>query len=50
MKKIINFIIGVVVVCGLGACANLDINPLSEGSSENWYSDETEIQMSLNDL
>ncbi|MBR7003691.1 MAG: RagB/SusD family nutrient uptake outer membrane protein, partial [Bacteroidales bacterium] len=50
MKKIINFILGVVVVCGLGACANLDINPLSEGSSENWYSDETEIQMSLNDL
>ena len=50
MKKIINFFVGVVVVCGLGACANLDINPLSEGSSENWYSDETEIQMSLNDL
>ena len=50
MKKIINYILGVVVVCGLGACANLDINPLSEGSSENWYSDETEIQMSLNDL
>lgn len=31
-------------------CEKLDLNPLSEGSSENWYSDETEIQMSLNDL
>lgn len=32
------------------ACANLDLNPLSEGASENWYHDETEIEMSLNDL
>ncbi|MCC9138848.1 RagB/SusD family nutrient uptake outer membrane protein [Pontibacter silvestris] len=26
------------------------MNPLSEGSSENWYSDETEISLALNDL
>ena len=32
------------------ACNNLDLNPLSEGSSENWYSNATEIEMSLNDL
>jgi len=32
------------------SCANLDLNPLSEGASGNWYSDETEISMSLNDL
>lgn len=32
------------------ACADLDLNPLSEGSSENWYHDATEIEMSLNDL
>ena len=32
------------------ACADLDLNPLSEGSSENWYHDETEIEMALNDL
>lgn len=32
------------------SCADLDLNPLSEGSSENWYADETEINMSLNDL
>ncbi len=35
---------------GFTACADLDLNPLSEGSSENWYSDEVEIEMSLNDL
>lgn len=34
----------------MAACADLDLNPLSEGSSENWYHDETEIEMSLNDL
>ena len=31
------------------ACADLDLNPLSEGSSENWYHDETEIEMAIND-
>jgi hypothetical protein len=34
----------------LSACNDLDLNPLSEGSSENWYSNETEITMALNDL
>jgi hypothetical protein len=34
----------------LVGCSDLDLNPLSEGSSENWYSNETEIEMSLNDL
>ncbi|RIH67184.1 RagB/SusD family nutrient uptake outer membrane protein [Mariniphaga sediminis] len=32
------------------ACNELDLNPLSEGSSENWFSNEQEINMSLNDL
>src|SRR5690606_9550342 len=32
------------------ACADLDLNPLSEGSSEAWYSTETEVSMSVNDL
>lgn len=41
--------IGIIAV-GTAACADLDLNPLSEGSSENWYHDETEIEMSLNDL
>jgi hypothetical protein len=32
------------------ACTDLDINPLSEGSSENWYSNESEIVMGINGL
>ncbi len=34
----------------LNACTDLDLNPLSEGSSENWYSTETEIEMALKDF
>ena len=36
------------LLCGiflLNACVDLDLNPLSEGSSENWYSNEEELQM-----
>lgn len=32
------------------ACAKLDLNPLSDGSSETWNSTAEEIEMSLNDL
>jgi hypothetical protein len=32
------------------SCVDLNLNPLSEGSSENWYSSASEIEMSLNDL
>lgn len=38
------------VLIGATACADLDLNPLSEGSSEVWYSSETEMSMSVNDL
>lgn len=31
------------------SCVDLNLNPLSEGSTENWYSTETEIEMSLKD-
>ncbi len=34
----------------LVSCKDLNLNPLSEGSSENWYTDESEIVMSLNSL
>lgn len=34
----------------LSSCDNLDLNPLSEGSSENWYSNETEIEMAVKDF
>lgn len=47
MKKILALLLCLNLFAG---CAKLDLNPLSEGSSENWYSDETEIALSLNDL
>ncbi|MDR1814854.1 MAG: RagB/SusD family nutrient uptake outer membrane protein [Tannerella sp.] len=34
----------------MSACNDLNLNPLSEGSSGNWYSTEEEIVMSINDL
>lgn len=34
----------------LMSCVDLNLNPLSEGSSENWYSSQAEIEMSLNDF
>ncbi|HEY9489333.1 MAG TPA: RagB/SusD family nutrient uptake outer membrane protein, partial [Chryseosolibacter sp.] len=47
MKHKIYIILGVIF---LSACQDLDLNPLSEGSSATWYADETQINMSLNDL
>lgn len=44
------FLLLLVGSCVLCSCTNLNLNPLSEGSSENWYSTEAEIEMSLNDL
>ncbi|SHN30663.1 Starch-binding associating with outer membrane [Cyclobacterium lianum] len=38
------------LLIGAVSCADLDLNPLSEGSSEAWYSNETEVEMSVNDL
>jgi hypothetical protein len=34
----------------LAACNDLNLNPLSTGSNATWYEDESEINMSLNDL
>lgn len=46
-------IIQSIIFAGLGylltSCYDLDLNPLSQGSSENWYSNETEIEMALKD-
>ncbi len=32
------------------SCANLDLNPLSAASSENWFSSPEEVRISLNDF
>ena len=50
MKKIITIAISMVSALMLSSCVDLNLNPLSEGSSENWYSSQSEIEMSLNDL
>jgi hypothetical protein len=34
----------------MSSCDDLNLNPLSEGSSGSWYSTEEEIAMSINDL
>lgn len=34
----------------LSSCNNLDLQPLSEASSETWFSDRAQVEMSLNTL
>jgi len=34
----------------LSSCHDLNLNPLSNGSTESWYSSESEIEMAVNDL
>lgn len=50
MKNRIYIVTFIIAVIFTTACTDLDLTPLSEGSSENWYSDQTEIEMALNDL
>ena len=45
-KSILLLLIPVLVL----SCTDLNLNPLSEGSSENWYSNETEMEMAVYDL
>lgn len=47
MKYKIYTLLGIIV---LSACQDLDLNPLSEGSTATWYADENQINMSLNDI
>lgn len=47
MKKMYLFI-GTFAV--LTSCHDLDMNPLSNGSTENWYSSAEEVRMAVNDL
>lgn len=49
MKKIY-FIISILSAFLFNSCIDLNLNPLSEGSSENWYSTKQEIEMSVNDF
>jgi len=48
--KNIKILISLLIATVITGCAELDLNPLSEGSSKTWYSNEKEIQLALNDL
>lgn len=45
-----NIFLLVLNLTALAACHDLDLNPLSSGSTENWYSTETEVEMAVNAL
>lgn len=47
MTKYLKYLLVGVLLTG---CSKLDLNPLSQGSSETWYTTETEFQMAVNDL
>lgn len=49
MKKIL-LITSILMAFTFSACVDLNLNPLSEGSSENWYTTKQEIEMSVNDF
>ena len=49
MKKLLfSAILSVLLLCN--GCQNLEMNPLSQGSSENWFSNEEEFDMAVNQL
>lgn len=48
--KLKKYIIMSAVALSLSSCHDLDLNPLSSGSTENWYSTEKELEMAVNDL
>ena len=50
MKKTLNIIISALGILSLASCADLDLNPRSAASSENWYSSPDEVKISLNDF
>lgn len=42
-----------ILACGLGfttSCMDLDINPLSQATNENWFASEAQFEMSANEL
>ncbi|UZR96652.1 RagB/SusD family nutrient uptake outer membrane protein (plasmid) [Chondrinema litorale] len=50
MKKYIKYLSITLMTLLYSSCTELDLNPLSEGSSANWYNNEEEVVMALNDL
>ena len=48
--KNIKHIILLAVVLSFNSCYELDLNPLSKGTSDSWFSNQTEIEMAIKDL
>ena len=44
------YILCMLSALSLASCVDLDLNPPSSASSENWYSDADEITISINDF
>ncbi|MGV3504034.1 MAG: RagB/SusD family nutrient uptake outer membrane protein [Adhaeribacter sp.] len=42
--------IPIVLLAGLMSCSDLDLNPLSESSTGNFYSNQKELELAVNDL
>lgn len=49
MKKI-HVLICMIALLSVTSCVNLDLNPPSAASSENWFSSPEEVRISLNDF
>ena len=50
MKKLLNAIVVLAALMMFASCVDLNLTPLSEGSSATWYSSKEEIEMSVNDF
>lgn len=48
MKR--RFLLFLCVAAGISSCSKLDLNPLSKASNETWFTDRTQVEMSLNTL
>lgn len=46
--KIITLIVGLMTITS--SCVDMDMTPLTEGSSENWYKTEEELDMAVNEF
>jgi len=48
--KIKKYILSAFALIALSSCNNLDLQPLSQASTESWFKDRTQVEMSLNTL